>query len=68
MTIESRVDRLEDGIEELRRLNRAVVQMLGKQDERLAAMERHSRQTQQLWVAFAKHFGLPPEIWENDEN
>ena len=29
-------------------------------------MRRDTRYTQKIWVAFAQHFGLPPEMWEED--
>ena len=50
-----------------------VVELLKRHDERMAKLEelheesrRDAQYTQRIWVAFAQHFGLPPEMWQDD--
>ena len=71
MATVERIDQLErmsvetqKSIKETQKLNRAVVKMLGKQDARLEALERHVQYTQKIWVAVAKHLELWDELEE----
>lgn len=66
MTTEERLDRLEDAFV-------TVVELLKDHDARMVKLEelheetrRDARYTQKIWVAFAQHFGLPPEMWQDD--
>lgn len=61
-----RFDRLEDAFV-------TVVELLKRHDERMTKLEdlheearRDAQYTQRIWVAFAQHFGLPPEMWQDD--
>ena len=44
----------------------AHTEILRAQEERLIEIRRDARFTQKIWVAFAQHFGLPPEMWQDD--
>ena len=80
MTTEERLDRLEDAVQMLVALNDNVVELLQAQSEMLQAhgeilraqheqiaeVRRDASFTQKIWVAFAQHFGLPPEMWQDD--
>ena len=47
-------------------LNSNVVELLNAHNEQIAEIRRDARFTQKIWVAFAQHFGLPPEMWQDD--
>ena len=66
MTTDERLARLEDGFERLVALNSNVVELLNAHNEQIAEIRRDARFTQKIWVAFAQHFGLPPEMWQDD--
>ncbi len=73
MTTEERLDSLEDAVKRLVVLNGDVVAMLKAHvetlkmhEELIAEVRRDARFTQKIWVAFAQHFGLPPEMWQDD--
>ncbi len=66
MTTDERLARLEDGFERLVALNSNVVELLNAHNEQIIEMRRDARFTQKIWVAFAQHFGLPPEMWQDD--
>ena len=80
MTTEERLDRLGDAVQMLVALNGNVVELLQAQaellqtdtdilraqEEQTIEIRRDARFTQKIWVAFAQHFGLPPEMWQDD--
>lgn len=66
MTTDERLAKLEDGFERLVALNSNVVELLNAHNEQIAEIRRDARFTQKIWVAFAQHFGLPPEMWQDD--
>ena len=47
-------------------LNSNVMELLNAHNEQIAEIRRDARFTQKIWVAFAQHFGLPPEMWQDD--
>ncbi len=63
MTTDERLARL-DG--KLVALNSNVVELLNAHNEQIIEIRRDARFTQKIWVAFAQHFGLPPEMWQDD--
>ncbi len=69
MTTQDRLTTAEENIERLINLNESVVQLIVRMDLRIEQNrlaieqnERHIQQTQRLWIAVAKHFGLLDEI------
>ena len=66
MTTEERLDNLEDAVQILVALNANVVELLQAHQEQITELRRDARFTQKIWVAFAQHFGLPPEMWQDD--
>ena len=62
MSTEERLTTVEQNIDRLISLNENVVALIARADARIEQNERQIQQTQRLWIAFAKHYGLLDDI------
>ena len=69
MSTEERLTTVEQNIDRLISLNENVVALIARADARIEQNERHIQQieihlqqTQRLWIAVAKHYGLLDDI------
>ena len=62
MSTEERLTTVEQNIDRLISLNENVVALIARADARIEQNERQNQQTQRLWIAFAKHYGLLDDI------
>ena len=62
MSTEERLTTLEQNVDRLISLNENVVALIVRLDARIEQNERHIQQTQRLWIAVAKHYGLLDDI------
>ena len=62
MSTEERLTTVEQNIDRLISLNENVVALIARADARIEQNERQTQQTQRLWIAFAKHYGLLDDL------
>jgi hypothetical protein len=62
MSTEERLTTVEQNIDRLISLNENVVALIARADARIEQNERQIQQTQRLWIAFAKHYGLLDDL------
>ena len=62
MSTEERLTAVEQNIDRLISLNENVVALIARADARIEQNERQIQQTQRLWIAFAKHYGLLDDL------
>ena len=62
MSTEERLTTVEQNIDRLISLNENVVALIAREDARIEQNERQIQQTQRLWIAFAKHYGLLDDL------